>query len=206
MYIPKLFKMDDHAEIFDFIRQNSFGILIISENNVPIATHIPIELEFTSENEPILRGHVSKANPHAALFEKNPQALIIFTGSHTYISSSWYAQENVSTWNYTAVHVYGQIRILSDDELLKSVEKLTKKYESGVEKPLYVSDMSQEMVRKQIKGITGFELKIEDIQAKAKLSQNRNEVDYKNVVEKLEETPDFQAKEVARLMRQIRKI
>lgn len=206
MYIPKLFKMDDHVEIFDFIRQNSFGILISANNNVPIATHIPIEFEFTDENEPILRGHVSKANSHALLFEKNPQALVIFTGAHTYVSSSWYAQENVSTWNYTAVHVYGPIRILSEDELLESVEKLTKKYESGVEKPLYVSDMSSEMVRKQIKGITGFELKIEDIQAKAKLSQNRNEVDYKNVVEKLEETPDFQAKEVARLMRQIRKI
>ena len=206
MYIPKLFKMDDHAEIFDFISQNSFGILIISENNVPIATHIPIELEFTDENEPILRGHVSKANPHALLFEKNPHALVIFTGAHTYVSSSWYAQENVSTWNYTAVHMYGQIRVLSEDELLESVEKLTKKYESGVEKPLFVSEMSSEMVRKQIKGITGFELKIEDIQAKAKLSQNRTDVDYKNVVEKLEETPDFQAKEVARLMRQVRKI
>ncbi len=206
MYIPKLFKMDDHAEIFDFIRQNSFGILIISENNVLVATHIPIELEFTSDNEPILRGHVSKANSHALLFEKNPQALAIFTGAHTYVSSSWYAQENVSTWNYTAVHVYGQIRVLTEDELLESVEKLTKKYESGVEKPLYVSDMSQEMVRKQIKGITGFELKIEDIQAKAKLSQNRTDEDYKNIVDKLEETPDFQAKEVARLMRQVRKI
>ncbi len=206
MYIPKLFKMDDHAEIFAFIRQNSFGILIISDNDVPIATHIPIEFELTSENEPILRGHVSKANPHALLFEKNPQALVIFTGAHTYVSSSWYAQENVSTWNYTAVHVYGHIRILSEEELLESVEKLTKKYESGVEKPLFVTDMSPEMVRKQIKGIAGFELKIEDIQAKAKLSQNRNEEDYKNVVEKLEETPDFQAKEVARLMRQMRKI
>ena len=205
MYIPKLFKMDDHAEIFDFIRQNSFGILINADNDVPVATHIPIELEFTDENEPILRGHVSKVNPHALLFEKNPQALVIFTGAHTYVSSSWYVQENVSTWNYTAVHVYGQIRVLSEDELLESVEKLTKKYESGVEKPLYVSDMSPEMVRKQIKGITGFELKIEDIQAKAKLSQNRTDVDYKNVVEKLEKTPDFQAKEVARLMRQVRK-
>ena len=89
MYIPKLFKMDDYAEIFDFIHQNSFGILIISENNIPIATHIPIELEFMGENEPILRGHVSKANPHARLFEKNPQALVIFTGAHTYVSSSW---------------------------------------------------------------------------------------------------------------------
>ena len=206
MYIPKLFKMDNHAEIFNFIRQNSFGILIIADNNVPVATHIPIELELTAENEPILRGHVSKANPQALLFEKNSQALVIFTGAHTYISSSWYAQENVSTWNYTAVHVYGQIRTLSEDELLESVEKLTKKYESGVEKPLYVSNMSSEMVRKQVKGITGFELKIQDIQAKAKLSQNRTDADYKNVVEKLEETPDFQAKEVARLMRQVRKI
>ena len=110
MYIPKLFKMDDHAEIFDFIRQNSFGILINADNDVPVATHIPIELEFTDENEPILRGHVSKVNPHALLFEKNPQALVIFTGAHTYISSSWYVQENVSTWNYTAVHVYGHFR------------------------------------------------------------------------------------------------
>lgn len=206
MYIPKLFKIEDSDEIFNFIRQNAFGILVSVDQHTPIATHIPMELEMISENEPILRGHVSRANPQARLFQNDTPALAIFTGAHTYISSSWYAQENVSTWNYSAIHVYGQIRILSDQELWESVEKLTEKYESNMEKPLYAGDMSQQMLQKQIKGIVGFELRIKEIQAKAKLSQNRNEEDYKNIVDKLDETPDFQAQEVARQMRQKRNL
>ena len=205
MFIPKIFKVEDSKEILDFIHKHSFGTLVsVNAEGLPIATHIPIELDMTDENAPVLRGHVSRANPHAQLFGEGMKALAIFTGAHTYVSSSWYEQENVSTWNYSAVHVYGRIRILTEDELHDSVEKLTATDEAGVEKPLLVSAMSKDYVKREIRGIVGFELMMDDVQAKAKLSQNRKDADYQHIVEQLEKTDNPQAHQVAVEMRQRR--
>jgi transcriptional regulator len=200
MYIPKIFKVEEAVDILDFIQKNGFATLV-SADGLPVATHIPIALEMLADNTPVLRGHVSRANPQAQLFGDNRTALAIFTGAHTYISSSWYEQENVSTWNYSAVHVYGQIRFLTVDELRSDVEKLTAKYEKGVEKPFLVPQISPEMVNAQLKGIVGFELTMADVQAKAKLSQNRKDTDYQHIIKKLEETNDAQAHQVAAEMK-----
>lgn len=202
MYVPKINRIENQAEIFDFIKNNGFSTLIsVNTEGMPLATHIPIVLEKTANDEPILRGHVSRANPHAKLLLENPQALVIFHGAHAYISSSWYTHENVSTWNYSAVHVYGKIRILTDTELWDSVSHLTAKYEASVDNPKLMEHMTNDFLRKEIKGIIGFEMTLDDVQAKAKLSQNRKDVDYQQVVEALEKTSDGQAHEVARQMR-----
>jgi transcriptional regulator len=202
MFIPKIFKVEDSKEILDFIHKNSFATLVsVKADGLPIATHIPIELEMSGENAPILRGHVSRANPHAQLFGEGAMALAIFTGAHSYVSSSWYEKENVSTWNYSAVHVYGRIRVLTAEESYDSLEKLTAKYEAGVEKPLLVDKMSPDYVKKEMRGIVAFEIAMDDVQAKAKLSQNRKDSDYQHIVEKLEDTNDSQAHQVAGAMR-----
>jgi transcriptional regulator len=206
MYVPKINSMENQDEIYDFIKNNGFATLIsVNTEGVPLATHIPITLEFLEKDEPILRGHVSRANPHAKLFSENPQALVIFQGAHAYISSSWYTHESVSTWNYSAVHVYGTLRILTDDELWDSVGHLTAKYEAHVEKPLLMEHMSTDSLKKEIRGIIGFEMTLDEVHAKAKLSQNRKDVDYQQVVEALEKTNDGQAHEVARQMKELRK-
>jgi transcriptional regulator len=205
MFIPKIFKVEDSAEILAFIQKNSFATLVsVNVDGLPIATHIPTELEMLDENTPVLRGHVSRANPHAQLFGGNPTALAIFSGAHTYISSSWYEQQNVSTWNYSAVHVYGRLRILTEEELLESVEKLTATYEAGVEKPLLVSQMATDYVKKELRGIVGFELTLDDVQAQAKLSQNRKDADYQHIIKQLEKTDDNLAHQVAAEMREKR--
>jgi transcriptional regulator len=200
MYIPKINEENDQERILDFIRKNSFAVLVSSNNNIPTATHIPIELAFNENNAPILRGHVAKVNPHWQLWQQPSQALVIFSGAHSYISSSWYEKTNVSTWNYLAVHVSGEIRIVDDETLYQSLKALTNKYEKHQEKPLYFDDLGENEIRKQMRGIVGFEITVSNIEAKAKLSQNRNDKDYKHIVEKLNETDDFQAHEVANEM------
>jgi transcriptional regulator len=207
MYISKLNQVENQEEIFDFIKKNGFATLIsVNTEGVPFATHIPITLEMTAENTPILRGHVSKANPHEKLLAKNPQALAIFQGAHAYISSSWYSHENVSTWNYSSVHVYGTVRILTADELFDSVKYLTAKYEAHVENPKYVDSMPPDFVKKEIRGILGFEMTLDTVQAAVKMSQNRKDVDYQNILTELEKTEDGQAHGVAQKMREIRPV
>jgi transcriptional regulator len=204
MYIPKQFKIEDWAEIEAFIRQNSFGLLVSTEGKKPIATHIPIELEKNQAGEMVLRGHIARANPQWETFENNEEVLVIFQGNHAYISSSWYEKENVPTWNYTAVHIYGSVRILSEDELKTSLKNLVDKYEVNSVNPVRVEELSAKNFDNQLRAIIGFEVVIGTVEAKYKLSQNRNDKDYKNIIQELEKCPHENAQAVAEKMKEMR--
>lgn len=185
MYIPQQFKNENREEILKFIEENSFGILITKGQSRIIASHIPLHLSTNKDGNEILSGHLSKANEGWASFENNEEVLVIFPGQHTYISPSWYSHENVPTWNYIAVHVYGSIRIIEGEELLDSLKKLVNKYEKGSINPVTVEKMNPELVNREMKGIVGFEILINDLQAAYKLSQNRSEKDYDNIIDEL---------------------
>ena len=203
MFIAADNKNEDIEEIRDFIQNNGFGILINKTNERFHGTHIPLVLETDADGNDILHGHIAKANPQWKNFQTDDEILVIFNGPHAYVSSSWYNHENVPTWNYIAVHVYGSIKIIEGEELMNSLRKLTDKYEKDSENPISVDKLSDRTMR-QVRGIVGFEIKVTEMQAAYKLSQNRNEEDYHQVIEKLEATEDAQAKGVADEMRKNR--
>ncbi|QLG44019.1 FMN-binding negative transcriptional regulator [Costertonia aggregata] len=186
MYVPDHYKNEDLSQVKDFLRHNSFGILINQVNGKPWATHIPLELDTDEHGNDILVSHIAKANPQWKHFNETDQVLCIFNGPHSYISSSWYKAEEVPTWNYIAVHIYGKLKILEEDEVLKSMHKLVAKYEQNSKNPISLSDMSSKTMR-QIKGVVGFQISIDDIQATYKLSQGR-EQDHAKIISELEET------------------
>lgn len=139
-------------------------------------------------------------NPQWRTFETCGDVLVMFQGPNAYISSSWYERENVPTWNYQAIHIYGKASILEKDELIEELTVMLEKYEKHRENPILWDKLSPELLEKELKGIVGFNIKVEEIQAAYKLSQNRNEIDYANIVDKLqnEETPN--SKQMAELM------
>ena len=112
MYIPNLYKNKNVEEINDFIQKNSSGILVNRVDGKPWATHIPLELDTNENGKQVLYGHISKENPQWQNFASDRPVLAIFSGPHSYISPSWYDHENVPTWNYTAEHIYGTIKII----------------------------------------------------------------------------------------------
>lgn len=200
MYIPDLYKNENQTEITQFLLEHSFGILVNRTNGKLWATHIPLELEQTKEGKSILFGHISKENPQWESFESDANVLAIFSGPHSYVSSSWYEKENVPTWNYIAVHVYGKVKIIEGDAVIASLKKLTNKYEAHSENPVRIEDLSEKTMR-QASGIVAFEIEIESIEAVKKMSQNRNEKDYHNVISELEKTEKVNSKEVAAVMK-----
>ncbi len=204
MYIPDLFKNENQEEIQNFIHENGFAILVNTTNGKLWATHIPLILDTNANGNPILVGHISKENPQAESFKNNSEVLCIFSGAHTYISSSWYDHENVPTWNYIAVHVYGKVKIHSLEESINSLKKLVDKYEKHQENPVKVERLSQKTML-QARGITSFEIEITSIEAKKKLSQNRDEKNHNNIISKLENSNDFQAITIANEMKKNRK-
>ncbi len=204
MYIPELYRNEDQQDIENFIRQNGFAILINQTDGKLWATHIPLLLE-EKEGKQFLVGHVSRENPQAESFKANAEVLAVFSGVHTYISSSWYDHENVPTWNYLAVHVYGKVKLHSLEQSIDALKRLVDKYEAKSENPVRVEDLSEKTMR-QAKGIVSFEIEITGIEAKKKLSQNRDDKNYKTIISKLENSNDNQAIAVADEMRKNRKL
>lgn len=202
MYIPDLYKNENQTEIEKLIHENGFAVLVNQTNGKLWATHIPLLLENKNEKQ-FLVGHVSKLNPQAESFKTNDDVLAIFSGSHSYISSSWYDHENVPTWNYLAVHVYGKLRLHSHEESIEALKRLVNKYEAKSENPVRVENLSEKTMR-EARGIVSFEIEITAIESVKKLSQNRDDKNYKNIISELEKTNDNQAIEVAKEMKKNR--
>ena len=200
MYTPSHYKNENLDEVREFLKQNSFGILINQTDGRPWATHIPLELDVDDVGKDILVGHISKANPQWKSFKGNEEVLAIFNGPHSYISSSWYKEEEVPTWNYIAVHVYGKIHILNDEAVLDSLHKLVDKYEKASTNPVSINNLSHKTMR-QIKGIVGFQIGITDIHATYKLSQTRPE-DHPKIIEELQKTNNPGSHEIANMIKQ----
>jgi transcriptional regulator len=201
MYIPNNFKQENLDEIKSFLQQNSFGILVSQVNGKPWATHIPLELVKGAQGQDVLVGHLSRGNKQWKDFENNEEVLAIFNGPHAYISSSWYDHENVPTWNYIAVHVYGTIRIVEGEELLDSLKKQVNKYEAHSANPVTVEGMSKKFLESELKGIVGFEIRITDIQASYKVSQNRDAKNKQTIIDELEKRGDVNSLQIAAHMK-----
>lgn len=200
MYTPEIYKNENQEEIKKFLQENSFGILINQTNGKLCATHIPLELETNNEGKDILCGHISKENPQWIGFTDNDQILAVFSGPHSYISSSWYDHENVPTWNYVAVHVYGKIKIIEGEAVIESLKKLVDKYEKKSENPVRVEDLSTKTMM-QSRGIVAFEIEITEIQATRKLSQNRDKKNHQNIISELEKENTNQSIAIANEMK-----
>ena len=198
MYIPPKYRNSNLDEVRQFLEDNAFGILISKGNPYPLATHIPLELDTDEQGNDILVGHLAKANPHWKSFESQPDVLAIFNGPHSYISSSWYKDEEVPTWNYIAVHIKGKLQILTEDELLSILHKLVDKYEKDSDNPIRLDDLSAKTMR-QVNGIVGFKIAIDEIHAAYKLSQGR-ETDHPKIIEELRKRSSGMSNEVADAM------
>lgn len=173
MYIPNNFLTVDQDEIVAFMKAYSFATIINAKANLPIATHFPFIVSIR-EDQVILTSHFARANSQWKDLQDN-KSLIIFSQPHAYISPSHYEKElNVPTWNYIAVHAYGDAKLISDEQSTFDVLEATiKNYEAGYKKQC--DNLPLDYRVKLVKGIVAFEVTITDLQAKKKLSQNKTE-------------------------------
>jgi len=184
MYQPKRYKKEDPEYIYDFIEQHPFATMVIRGDQL-LATHIPVlitgtPLDFT------LYAHIANHNEQFDYLKDGIEALLIFQGAQGYVSSSWYKEKNISTWDYSAVHVNVKLKLQSRDELANSLSKLVHKFEKNQESPLYFEDYPHDMVEDHIKEITGFWCHPVRVQAIAKLHQGYDKDDVISVTKNLE--------------------
>ena len=202
MYIHKLNREENHEKILEFLRRNDFAILVAHDGGKPVASHLLMEI-VEDGDDLFVNGHMSKANSLWKILEKNDEVLVIFQGSHTYISPTWYDHVNVPTWNYQSVHVYGKPRIITEhDEAYGLLQRLIERHEAGSSYKL--ETLPRDFVEKEMKGIVAFQIKVTRMEANYKLSQNRDDKNYRSIVAHLEERTDELSHGVAEEMKRNR--
>jgi transcriptional regulator len=174
VYVPEAFREPDVEKLHAFVRDNSFGTLVSNTPDGPFASHLPFLLDAERN---VLVGHMARANPHWQSLEGQP-ALAIFQGAHGYISPRWYATlVAVPTWNYAVVHARGRVSLIQDGErLLEILAETVRRYDPSWPMP------EGDFVPKLARGVVGFEIAIERLEGKMKLSQNRSREDREGAI------------------------
>ena len=183
-----------------FVREHPFAFLAGSDaTNIPVATQIPVFID-EKDGKIFLTGHIMRNTDHHKAFEQNSNVLAVFTGPHTYVSATWYTKPVGSTWNYMSVHAKGTIRFGDTNELMSILKRLTLHYENYNTASTTVFDnLPAEYTERMMKAIVPFEIEINDLQHVFKLSQDRDEKSYDNIIDKLKQQGG-DAKEIAVIM------
>jgi transcriptional regulator len=203
MYRPAAFQEDNVDKLVTFMKANSFATLVSSVDRVPCASHIPLVVT-VEEGVVKLIGHLAKQNPQWQAFGV-ADSLAIFTGAHAYISPSLYEKyESVPTWNYIAVHAYGVPKIITFTDAPESMDKIIDEmvdaYEASYKS--HWCSLSNQFRQGMMNGIIGFEMLVTRLEGKYKLSQNKSQVDQRNISETLLQSPDPIIRSVGAEMKQ----
>jgi transcriptional regulator len=187
MYNLPYYKENDKEIILRFIHKYPFAFLAgCDDNQKPVATQVPVFIE-ERNGVYFLTGHIMRKTDHFNAFKKNPDVLVVFTGPHTYISATWYSNPHqASTWNYMSVHANGKIKFLDEDGLVTVLKKLTLHFENNNSGSSTIFDnLSAEYKKPLMKAIAAFEIEVECMENVFKLSQDRDEESYHNIIQKL---------------------
>lgn len=201
MYIPPAFSVDDRRWAVALMERYPFGLLVTCDEPYATTTHLPM---FPFERDGVLyvAGHVAAANPHAKSIAAGIAATAVFTGPHAFVSASWYEEpyKTVPTWNYAAVRASGHLQVVSGYEI---VRELSRRFEGDAPGAWRLDGLSPEYLEKQLRGIVAFEMCVEVLDAKAKLSQNRSPEDRARVERALASSNVPMDRECAAAMREV---
>jgi transcriptional regulator len=201
MYNLPYFKENEMDTVIQFMNQYPFIFLCGCDSQCnPVATQVPVFID-ERNGKFFLTGHIMRNTDHHKAFEKNSDVLAVFTGPHTYVSATWYDDpKQASTWNYMSVHAKGILRFGDGEALVSVLKRLTLHYENNNPASATVFDNLSPAYREPLmKAIIAFEIEVTGLQHVFKLSQNRNEKSYDNIIEKLKQQGG-DAKEIGEIM------
>jgi len=201
MYNLPYFKEEDKEIVLRFIHDYPFAFLTgCDDNHQPVATQLPFFVD-ERDGKFFLSGHMMKNTDHHKAFLRNNNVLAVFTGPHTYVSATWYDNPHqASTWNYMSVHAKGLIRFGGQEELIAILKRLTLHYENNNKASTTVFDnLTPAYLEPLLKAIVAFEIEVVSIENVFKLSQNRDEKSYDNIITRLKEL-EGDAKAIGEIM------
>jgi transcriptional regulator len=204
MYIPKHFAIAGTTACHRVIVEHGFGELVtLDDSGLPFASHLPFLIDTARGESGTLVGHMARANPQWRHFASGKPALAMFHGPHAYISPVWYATHPaVPTWNYIAVHAYGVPKIVDAPEAVKDIlQRLVEVNEAANGTTWRMGGLTEEYLGSMMRAIVAFEIPVDRLEGKAKLSQNRDATDQARVAEALAGSGDPSAQATSKAMR-----
>jgi transcriptional regulator len=199
MYSPPYNRVEDRAALLEFMRANSFALLVTATGGAPMASHLPVTVE-DDEQGLVIHSHMAKPNPQWQEFFDD-EVLVVFWGPHAYVSPRWYeAKERVPTWNYAAVHAYGKVRVASQ----RAVKHAAQRALVAELDPQWLPEfdaLRAEYVDQMLQGIVTFDIAVTRLETRWKLSQNRGRREQELIVAELEKSADPALKALAALTR-----
>ncbi|WP_445369155.1 FMN-binding negative transcriptional regulator [Methylomonas sp. BW4-1] len=192
MYIPKHFDEPRIEVMQALMREYPLATLVTLSFDGLNANHIPLHwLEDGDTPYGCLRGHIARTNPLWSDFDPQTEVLAVFQSENAYISPSWYASKPqtgkvVPTWNYTAVHAYGKLRIIDDPAWIRGqLQAMTDEFEAGFPEPWAIADAPANFTERLLTQIVGIEISVTRLQGKWKVSQNQPPENRSSVIEAL---------------------
>ena len=200
MYSPPYNQVEDRAEVLSFMRANNFAVVVTATGGEPRASHLPVLLE-ERDGSLVIVAHMAKNNPQWEAFFDD-EVLVVFHGPHAYVSPRWYAEkERVPTWNYAAVHAYGKVRAFHEPEAKRAaVAKLVAHHD-----PQWLPDyekLSPGYMAGMLEAIVAFEIPVDRLETRWKLSQNRGREEMELIAAALEKSPYGAERDLVPVMRQ----
>lgn len=185
LYIPNAHRVEDRKLLHDFMEEFAFVDLITSS---PLhITHIPVVFDRGAGPFGTIRGHIAKANPQITTFDGKQDAVIVFRGPHSYISPTCY-QTNpaVPTWNFAVVHATGKLTPVTEPAALHAfLTRLIDKFEKYEGTSFDFSKLPEAYLKPMLANIVGFEMKVELLEGKFKLGQERPDADRQGILKYL---------------------
>ena len=199
MYSPPYNRVEDRRELVDFMRANSFAVLVTATGGAPMASHLPVTVT-DGEQGLVIHSHMAKPNPQWQEFFED-EVLVVFAGPHAYVSPRWYeAKERVPTWNYAAVHAYGRVRVTTDAGA-KHASQRRLVAELDPEWLPKFDALRPEYVAQMLEGIVTFDIAVTRLETRWKLSQNRSRREMELIAAELDKSRDSAARALAALHR-----
>ncbi len=199
MYSPAYNRLEDRAELIEFMRANSFAVLVTGTGGTLHASHLPVQVRPEGEKT-VLDMHMARNNPQWQEFFDDV-VMVIFSGPHAYVSPRWYEeQERVPTWNYAAVHAYGIPKLIED----RASKYANQRNLVAMLDPQWLprfDALRPEYVENMLAGIVNFEIAVTRLETRWKLSQNRSRREQELIAAELDKSADPAERALAALTR-----
>lgn len=199
MYSPPYNRVEDRRELLEFMRANSFAILVTATDGTPVASHLPVTVA-DGEGGMVIHSHMAKNNPQWQEFFED-QVMVVFAGPHAYVSPRWYEeQERVPTWNYAALHAYGKVKVTAERKVKLAAQRALVAALDAQWLPRFDA-LRPDYVENMLNGIVTFDIAVTRLETRWKLSQNRGRREQELIAAELERSDDSSVRGLAALTR-----
>ena len=199
MYSPPYNRVEERRELLEFMRANSFALLVTATGGAPLASHLPVMVA-DGEAGIVIHSHMAKNNPQWQEFFED-EVLVVFAGPHAYVSPRWYEQtERVPTWNYAAVHAYGKVTVSAERKAKHAAQRELVAQLDPQWLPKFDALRAQ-YVENMLNGIVTFDIAVTRLETRWKLSQNRGRREQELIAAALDKSDDVAVRALAALTR-----